>query len=116
MLMTTLREIKAFALRNADKPRNASELHSFLGLAVWCSKFIENFASVSAPLLDLLKKGRVWNWGQEHDLAFEAVILAPLNALGFFIREWDTYLTVDASPTATGAVLRQINPVIESDR
>ena len=54
---------------------------------------------------------------QEHDLAFEAVILAPLNALGFFKREWDTYLaSVDASLTGTGAVLRQINPVKESDR
>ena len=46
----SLKEVKASALRNTKRPRNRSELHSFLGLAVWCSKFIENFATVSAPL------------------------------------------------------------------
>ena len=56
------KEVKTEALRNAERPNNASELHSFLGLAVWCFKFMKNFATVSVSLWDLFKKGR--------DLAF----------------------------------------------
>ena len=63
-----------------------------------------------------MKKERVWNWEPEHDLAFEKVIHAPLNAIGFFKQEWDTILTVDACPVGTGAVLRQINQENREDR
>ena len=46
-----LKDEKATALRKAHRPKNASELyHSFLGLAVLCSKYFENFATVSAPM------------------------------------------------------------------
>ena len=63
-----------------------------------------------------MKKERVWYWEPEHDLAFEKVTHAPLNAIGFFKRGWDTILNVDASPVGTGAVLCQINPANPEDR
>lgn len=111
-----LKEVKAQALKNAKKPTNASELHSFLGLAVWCSKFIENFSSISAPLWDLIKKGKRWQWEAEHETAFVMLKQAPLNAIGFFNSNWESLLTVDASPVGLGAVLRQFNASNPSER
>ena len=40
-------EQKLKALRAAKTPKTASELRSFLGLATWCSRSIENFATIS---------------------------------------------------------------------
>jgi hypothetical protein len=108
--------IKSAALREATKPNTSSELASFLGLAVWCSKFMVDFATVAAPLWDRVKSKEKWVWTTELDEAFERVKNAPLNALGYFNREWETILTVDASPVGIAGVLRQFNPKDPTER
>ena len=51
-----LDEMKLKALLNAPGPRNAAELRSYLGLASYCSMFIPNYVTLSAPLRHLIKK------------------------------------------------------------
>ena len=46
---------KISAIKDFPSPTNASEVRSLLGMATYCSRFIENFASISASLRDLTK-------------------------------------------------------------
>ena len=39
-------------------PTNVSEIRSFLGLAGYYRRFIENFSKIAKPMTDLLKKNR----------------------------------------------------------
>lgn len=43
-------EKKVSSLINAIPPRNAIEARSFLGLAQYLSRFMKDFASISAPI------------------------------------------------------------------
>jgi len=45
------------ALREAQYPRNQTQLKSYLGSCNVYRRFVKNFAKVAAPLTDLLKKG-----------------------------------------------------------
>ena len=57
-------------LKEARAPTNKSELRSFLGMATYSEKFIPNFASIVAPLRQLVKAKR-WAWKEEHENSFE---------------------------------------------
>lgn len=100
---------KADALLNAAKPGTASELRSFLGLAVYCT--IPNLATLAEPLWELLKNEVRFEWQPKHDQAMQAIKQAfKRDAFAFFDKDWLTELTVDASPVGLGVVLAQINP------
>jgi len=45
---------KVTAITNFPKPRTLRSLRSFMGLCEWYRKFVPNFASLSAPLSDLM--------------------------------------------------------------
>ena len=49
-------EEKVQAINQAPRPENVSQLHSFLGLMNYYSKFIPQAASQLAPLYKLLQK------------------------------------------------------------
>ncbi|XP_070546886.1 uncharacterized protein [Ptychodera flava] len=46
-------ETKWQALLKASPPQNAMEVRSFLGMAQYLARFIQNFASISAPIRKL---------------------------------------------------------------
>ena len=60
-------------LKQAPMPTNKAELRSFLGLATYSERFIPSFATIVAPLRELLKENKKWAWSQEHDKAFADV-------------------------------------------
>ncbi|CAB4013126.1 Hypothetical predicted protein [Paramuricea clavata] len=45
---------KVDAIKNTAQPRDVKELRSFLGLSNYCSKFIQNYSTLTAPLRELL--------------------------------------------------------------
>jgi len=47
---------KVEAIQKLRNPRNPREVRSLLGTAGWYRRFIRNFAEISAPLTDTLKK------------------------------------------------------------
>ena len=63
---------KVEAVQEAPKPRNVSELKSFLGLLTYYSKFLSNMAQVLAPLYKLLRKDVSWRLALEEEKAFRA--------------------------------------------
>ena len=51
-------------------PTNVSEIRSFLGLAGYYRRFIENFSKIAKPMTDLLKKNRKFAWTGECEESF----------------------------------------------
>lgn len=56
VLKTDPEKIKA--IKQIKLPKNTREVRSFLGTAGWYRRFIKDFASISAPLTDTLKKSK----------------------------------------------------------
>ena len=55
------------------EPEDVSQLRSFLGLATYCERFINNLATITAPLRELTNKGVVWKWTGRHQQALNKV-------------------------------------------
>ena len=108
--------MKLDALKKADCPKNVSELHSFLGLSVYASRWIKDLSTLSEPLWKLTKKDVRWNWCAKCQMCFEKIKKSLIDNIGFFNLNWDTQVTVDASPVGLGAVLTQSNPDNKSDK
>ena len=56
-------------LLNALIPKNTWDVRSLLGMANYSSKYIANFAKISAPLRDLAKKNTPFEWTNKHQTA-----------------------------------------------
>ena len=101
---------KVRAIREAPTPRNVSELHSFLGIINYYSKFLPNLSSTLKPLYVLLLKHRKWTWGAEQEKAFNAAkqALQQNSLLVHFDPKKRLVLACDASPYGIGAVLSHV--------
>ena len=62
---------KVKAVQEAPKPRNVTELKSYLGLLSHYSKFLPNLSTVLAPLYKLLRRREKWQWKKPRHHAFE---------------------------------------------
>ena len=54
---------KLMAVHIWPVPRTPQEIKSFLGLCGFYQRFVEDYATVAAPLTDLIKKKVEWIWG-----------------------------------------------------
>ncbi|CAB4040725.1 uncharacterized protein K02A2.6-like, partial [Paramuricea clavata] len=100
---------KVEAIKNFKTPADVSQLRSFLGLANYCSRFIKDFSTLTAPLRELTTKSCKWSWSTMHEKAFIKVknAIASDCTMAFYDPNRPTKLTVDASPVGLGAVLAQ---------
>ena len=91
---------KIEAIAQAPRPKNQSELRSFLGLAQYCSRFIQSFAIIASLLWNLTKAHAKWKWGTAEENAFQAVKkqLTQAPVMAFFKQGAETRVTTDASP------------------
>jgi CheY-specific phosphatase CheX len=50
---------------NWKPPTDVSKISSFLGLAGYYRRFIQDFSKVAKSMTQLLEKGKVFNWTQD---------------------------------------------------
>ena len=50
---------------------SVSEIRSFLGLAGYYCRFIENFSKIAKPMTELLKKDTKFKWTEECEASFQ---------------------------------------------
>lgn len=93
-------------------PKTVTELRRFLGMAGWYRRFIHCFATVAAPMHDLVKgggKGRKLVWDEKSISCFEkmkqCLVSAPLLQTPDFTKPFFIYS--DASDGCIGGVLTQ---------
>ncbi|GJX43804.1 putative reverse transcriptase domain-containing protein [Tanacetum coccineum] len=100
---------KIEAVKNWKAPRTPTEVRSFLGLAGYYRRFIENFSKIVKSLTILAQKSKTFDWGEEHELAFQTLkdklCNAPVLALPDRPEEFVVYC--DASGIGLGCVLMQ---------
>jgi len=101
---------KVKAILDSESPKSVFALKSFLGLASYYRKFIKNFAKITAPLTNLLKKSAVnYDWEEACDEAFETLkgilVKAPVLKLPDFDKEFEIHS--DASDFVIGGVIVQ---------
>ena len=108
---------KVRAIKEFPRPRDLQAVRSFLGLTSYYRKFIPNYSKVASPLHDITKgcsgKGKNVNvkWTSEEDESFEKLKEAiEVNALLKYPNYSKGFrLTVDASATALGGCLSQLD-------
>ncbi|GJZ59789.1 putative reverse transcriptase domain-containing protein [Tanacetum coccineum] len=105
---------KIEAVNNWKAPRTPTEVCSFLGLARYYRRFIENFSKIAKSLTILTQKSKTFNWGEEQEYAFQTLKdklrNAPILALPDVSEDFVVYC--DASGIGLGCVLMQIGKVI----
>ena len=101
---------KIEAVQQWPVPSKVTDVRSFLGLASYYRRLIQNFAEIAAPLHRLTAKTtEKFKWSPDCDLAFsvlkEKLVSAPVLAFPCFDQEF--VVECDASDYGLGAVISQ---------
>lgn len=102
-------EDKIQAIRNWERPKTIRDCRAFAGLANFYSKFAPHFADLMKPIYALTKKGAVFDWTTQCELAFQSVKELMRNDV--FLAGFDLYapavLETDASDVAYAGIISQ---------
>ena len=95
-------------------PTSVSEIRSFLGLAGYYRRFIENFSKIPKPMTELFKKDTKFKWTKECEASFQELkkhlTTAPVLILPDIRKDFQVYC--DASRLGLGSVLMQEGRVV----
>ncbi|KAK9125914.1 hypothetical protein Scep_014760 [Stephania cephalantha] len=100
---------KVRAVIDWPTPRTVTEIRSFLGLAGYYRRFVQDFSKIAAPMTQLTKKDINFQWNDSCEQAFRLlkerlttapVLVLPESGKGFEVN-------IDASKVRLGCVLMQ---------
>ncbi|KAL0546449.1 hypothetical protein IC582_016357 [Cucumis melo] len=105
---------KIEAVTGWTRPSTVSEVRSFLGLAGYYRRFVENFSRIATPLTQLTRKGAPFVWSKACEDSFQTLkqklVTAPVltvpDGSGNFV------IYSDASKKGLGCVLMQQGKVV----
>ncbi|GJU91695.1 reverse transcriptase domain-containing protein [Tanacetum coccineum] len=94
--------------------RTLTKVRSFIGLAGYYRRFIENFSKIAKSLTILTQKSKTFDWGEEQELAFQTLKdkLCNTPVLALLDGPEDFVVCCDASGIGLGCVLMQRGKVI----
>nr|CAH66151.1 OSIGBa0097I11.3 [Oryza sativa] len=96
------------------QPKTVSEIRSFLGLAGYYRRFIENFSKIARPMTRLLQKEVKYKWTEDCERSFQELkkrlVTAPVLILPDSRKGFQVYC--DASRLGLGCVLMQEGKVV----
>jgi len=97
------------AVENFSASKKIKDVQSFLGLAGYYRKFIENFSKIAKFLPKLIKKGDKFNWTAEQQNSFQLLKekLITASVLNYPDFQQEFLITTDTSDFAIGPVLSQ---------
>jgi transposase InsO family protein len=106
---------KTQAVSDWPVPKCVRDVRSFLGLASYYRRFVQNFAKIASPLHAITRKNQRFEWTQEAEKAFNLLKLAMTSPpiLSMPTDDGKFVLDTDASDRAIGAVLSQKQEGVE---
>ncbi|GJT93885.1 putative reverse transcriptase domain-containing protein [Tanacetum coccineum] len=100
---------KIEVVKSWKAPTTPSEVRSFMGLAGYYRRFIENFSKIAKPLTSLTQKNQKYEWGEKQEEAFQTLkdnlCNAPILSLPDGVEDFVVYC--DASNQGLRCVLMQ---------
>lgn len=101
---------KVAAVADWPRPANVAEVRSYLGLCTYYRRFVQDFATIAAPLNRLTRKGVPFEWNEACQAAFDGLKRAMVEApvLPYPDPKLPYLLDTDASAEGIGAVLSQV--------
>ena len=76
-------------------PTSVGEIRSFLGLAGYYRRFIENFSRIAKPMTELLKKDTKFKWTEECEASFQELkkrlVTSPVLILPDQTKDYEVY-------------------------
>ena len=98
---------KIEAVLNWQRPRNVFEIRSFLDLAGYYRRFVEDFSRLAAPMTRLTRKGVKFVWDDACESAFQELRTRLTTAPVLIVPERGAEYTLycDASRDGLGCVL-----------
>ena len=58
-------EEKVKAIKEWPTPKSVTEVRSFHGLTSFYRRFVKNFSTLTAPLIEIIKKSISFSWGEK---------------------------------------------------
>ena len=110
---------KLARLENWPRPTGLKSLQRFLGFSNYFRRFLKNYATISLPLTNLLKKDHAFQWTDECDAAFTKILALLCEPTLLVTPQPGDKLVIecDASGSALGAALYVQAPSgLRSDR
>ena len=107
------------AVLDMPEPSSKQEVHRFLGMVTYLSKFIPNLSDISAPLRELLKEDIAFTWDEPQNASFKKLqkMITSTPVLKYYDVNEPITLSVDASKDGLGACILQDNhPVAYASR
>ncbi|KAL0544225.1 hypothetical protein IC582_019338 [Cucumis melo] len=105
---------KVEAVVNWERPASATEVRSFLGLARYYRRFVEDFSRLALPLTALTRKNAKFEWSDKCEQSFQELkkrlVTTPILTLPVTGKEYVIYC--DASRQGLGCALMQEGKVI----
>lgn len=103
--------LKTKAVEEFKQPTTLKGVRRFLGLVGFFRRFIPNFAIISAPLTQMLRKDGNPNWAEEQDKAFTNLKTALVHhpVLALFSRDAEHEVHCDGSKVGIAGVLLQLD-------
>ena len=100
---------KIRAIKEMPAPTDKKGVLQLLGTVNYLDKFIEHKADLQGPISMLVQKGKVFEWTECQQKAFDQLktIITNAPALAYFENDKETVLNVDASSTGLGGVVLQ---------
>ncbi|XP_062713235.1 uncharacterized protein K02A2.6-like [Aedes albopictus] len=107
-------ETKITTIKNYPVPTNRKEIHRFIGMVNYLSRFIPNLSSNLTNLRKLISESVPWNWTTAEDKEFKAVkqLVADVRTLRYYNPKQPLTIECDASCFGLGAVVYQDEGVI----
>ena len=105
---------KIEAIMNWERPKTPTEVRSFMGLAGYYRRFVQDFSKIATPLTKLTRKNEKFEWNDKCEASFQELrkrlVTAPVLALPD--EKGDFVIYSDASLKGLGCVLMQHGKVI----
>jgi hypothetical protein len=105
---------KVEAVLNWKQPKSVADIRSFLGLAGYYRRFIEDFSRIARPMTQLIKKENKFVWSEACENSFQELkkrlTTAPVLTLPDIRKDFEIYC--DASKQGLGCVLMQMGKVV----